>query len=35
MISLTNEEKEIHENKKICYMCEQELCMDKKKKNLN
>ena len=36
MISLTNEEKEIYENQKICYICEQEFCTDiKLKKNLN
>ena len=30
MIPLTNEEKEKHENQKICYICEQEFCTDKK-----
>ena len=29
MIPLTDKEKEVHENQKICYICEQEFCMDK------
>ena len=32
MIPLTNEEKETHENQKICYICEQEFCTDETKK---
>ena len=36
MIPLTEEEKETHENQKICYICEQEFCMDENnKKKLN
>ena len=32
MIPLTNEEKETHENQKICYIYEKEFCTDKTKK---
>ena len=32
MIPLTDEEKETHENQKICYICEQEFCMDENNK---
>ena len=32
MIPLTDEEKEPHENQKICYICEQEFCMDENNK---
>ena len=32
MIPLTNEEKETHENQKICYICEKEFCTNKNKK---
>ena len=36
MISLIDEEKESHENQKMCYICEQEFCTDEIiKKNLN
>ena len=29
IIPLTDEEKEVHENQKICYICEKEFCTDK------
>ena len=29
IIRLTDEEKEVHENQKICYICEKEFCADK------
>ena len=32
MISLTNEEKEIHETQKICYICEKIFCTNKNNK---
>ena len=32
MIPLTDEEKETHENQKICYICEQEFCTDENNK---
>ena len=32
MIPLTDEEKETHENQKICYICEQEFCMNENNK---
>ena len=32
MIPLTDEEKETHENQKICYKCEQEFCADENNK---
>ena len=32
MTSLTGEEKETHENQKICYICEQEFCTDENNK---
>ena len=32
MIPLTDEEKETHENQKICYICEQEFCIDENNK---
>ena len=32
MISLTYKEKEAHENQNICYICEQEFCMDENNK---
>ena len=32
LISLTNEEKETHENQKICNICEKEFCTNKNKK---
>ena len=32
MIPLTDEDKETHENQNICYICEQELCMDENNK---
>ena len=32
MIPLTDKEKEAHENQKICYICEQEFCMDENNK---
>ena len=32
MISLTDEEKESHENQKMCYICEQEFCTDENNK---
>ena len=28
MISLADEEKEVHENSEVCYICEQEFCTD-------
>ena len=28
MMPLTDEEKETHENQKICYICEKEFCTD-------
>ena len=33
MIPLTNKEKETHENKKNCYICEQEFCTNENNKN--
>ena len=30
LIPLTNEEKELYENQKICYICEKEFSTDKK-----
>ena len=32
MIPLTDEEKETHENQKICYICEQEFCTNENNK---
>ena len=32
MISLTDKEKETHENKKVCYICKKEFSKYKKKK---
>ena len=32
IIPLTNEEKETHENQKICYICKQEICTDENNK---
>ena len=32
MISLTNEEKDTHENQKNCYICKKEFCTDKNNK---
>ena len=32
MIPLTDEEKETHENQKICYICQQEFCTDENNK---
>ena len=32
MIPLTDKEKEAYENQKICYICEQEFCMDENNK---
>ena len=32
MIPLTDEAKETHENQKICYICEQEFCIDENNK---
>ena len=32
MIPLTDEEKETHEHKKICYICKQEFCTDENNK---
>ena len=32
IIPLTDEEKETHENQKICYICEKEFCMNENKK---
>ena len=32
MIPFTDEEKETHENQKICYICEQEFCTDENNK---
>ena len=32
MLPLTDEEKETHENQKICYICEKEFCTDKNSK---
>ena len=32
IMPLTDEEKETHENQKICYICEQEFCMNKNNK---
>ena len=34
MIPLTDEEKETHENKKNCYICEQEFCTDENNKKV-
>ena len=33
MIPLTDKEKEIHENRTICYICEKEFCTDKNSKD--
>ena len=32
ILGLTDEEKETHENQKICYICEQEFCTDENNK---
>ena len=32
IIPLTNEEKETPKNKKICYICEEEFCVNKNEK---
>ena len=32
IMPLTDEEKETHENQKICYICEQEFCMNENNK---
>ena len=35
IIPLTNKEKESYENQKVCYICQNEFCIDKKSKNYN
>ena len=32
IIPLTKEEKETHKNQKICYICEEEFCVNKNEK---